>query len=182
MFMTAQLVFVVLMLGVEKQRSTYLAPVAVGLTLFMCELASVYYTGGSLNPARSFGPNVVMRSFPSYHWIYCIVRSWRVLIVGVGPCLGSLLATALYVFLKAVGYENVNGTADRDGSTAVVTHIVSETGNGVVNIDRASQATAVDGLRNGFSTADGYKRPGDLVTVTVRPVSATPTTEPDPMV
>jgi aquaporin rerated protein, other eukaryote len=71
MFMTAQLVFVVLMLGVEKQRSTYLAPLAVGLTLFMCELASVYYTGGSLNPARSFGPNVVMRSFPSYHWIYC---------------------------------------------------------------------------------------------------------------
>jgi aquaporin related protein len=72
MFMTAQLVMVVLMLGVEKAKVTYIAPLAVGLTLFMAEIGSVYYTGGSLNPARSFGPNVVMGSFPSYHWIYCI--------------------------------------------------------------------------------------------------------------
>jgi hypothetical protein len=79
-----------------------------------------------------------------------------------------------------VGYENVNGTADRDDSMAGVAHIGSA--NGVVNIDRASQATAVDELRNGFSTVDGYKRPGDLVTVTVRPVPGTPTTEHDPMV
>jgi Major intrinsic protein len=69
--MTAQLVMVVLMLGVEKAKVTYIAPLAVGLTLFMAEIGSVYYTGGSLNPARSFGPNVVMHSFPSYHWIYC---------------------------------------------------------------------------------------------------------------
>jgi hypothetical protein len=81
-----------------------------------------------------------------------------------------------------VGYENVNGTADRDNSTVVISHVGSAAGNGVVNIDRASQATAVEELRNGFSTVDGYKRPGDLVTVTVRPVSCTPTTEHDPMV
>ena len=73
MFMTAQLVMVVLMLAVEKQKVTYIAPLAIGLTLFMAEISSVYYTGGSLNPARSFGPNVVMHSFPSYHWIYCIL-------------------------------------------------------------------------------------------------------------
>lgn len=73
MFLTAQLVFVVFMLAVEKHRSTFLAPVGIGLTLFVGEIVGVYYTGGSLNPARSFGPNVVMGSFPNYHWIYCTI-------------------------------------------------------------------------------------------------------------
>lgn len=38
MFLTAQLVFVILMLAVEKHRSTFLAPVGIGLTFFLCEL------------------------------------------------------------------------------------------------------------------------------------------------
>jgi aquaporin rerated protein, other eukaryote len=71
MFLTAQLVLTVFMLAVEKHRSTFLAPVGIGLTLFVAEIAGVHYTGGSLNPARSFGPDVVLGSFPSYHWIYC---------------------------------------------------------------------------------------------------------------
>jgi aquaporin related protein len=69
--MTAQLTLAVLMLGTEKQGSVPHSPLAVGITLFACEVASVSYTGGSLNPARSFGPQVVLRSFPNYHWIYC---------------------------------------------------------------------------------------------------------------
>ena len=71
MFLTAQLVLAVFMLAVEKHKSTFLAPVGIGLTLFVAEIAGVYYTGGSLNPARSFGPDFVTGSFPSYHWIYC---------------------------------------------------------------------------------------------------------------
>lgn len=31
--------------------------------------AGVYYTGGSLNPARSFGPDVVLGKFENYHWV-----------------------------------------------------------------------------------------------------------------
>ena len=85
MFLTAQLVLVVFMLAVEKHKSTFLAPVGIGLTLFVTQIVGVYYTGGSLNPARSFGPDVVLGSFPGYHWIYCsspsppsalIVRGW----------------------------------------------------------------------------------------------------------
>ena len=32
----------------------------------VAELLGVYYTGGSLNPARSFGPAVVLRTFSGY--------------------------------------------------------------------------------------------------------------------
>jgi aquaporin related protein len=36
--LTAQLVFVILMVAVEKHKSTYLAPVAIGTTLFLAHL------------------------------------------------------------------------------------------------------------------------------------------------
>jgi glycerol uptake facilitator-like aquaporin len=45
----------------------------------------VLYTGGSLNPARSLGPDVATKRFDGYHWIY-----W------VGPLLGAVLAVLLY--------------------------------------------------------------------------------------
>jgi aquaporin rerated protein, other eukaryote len=70
MFLTALLVFTVLMLATEKHRGRFLAPVGVGLSLFIAQLMGVYYTGGSLNPARSFGPCVVTRDFEGYHWYY----------------------------------------------------------------------------------------------------------------
>lgn len=38
MFLTAQLIFVIIMVAVEKHKSTYLAPVAIGVTFFLCEL------------------------------------------------------------------------------------------------------------------------------------------------
>lgn len=50
MFLTAQLVFVIIMLAVVKHKSTYLAPVGIGLAFFLCELV-----GSSLsNPLISF--------------------------------------------------------------------------------------------------------------------------------
>lgn len=67
------------------------------LTLFQ----GAYFTGGSLNPARSFGPDVVAGSFPPYHWIY-----W------VGPTLGALLAAGYYRFVKLFDYEEVNPGQD----------------------------------------------------------------------
>ena len=38
-----------------------------GLALFVAELSSVPFTGGSLNPVRSFAPLAVNRAFPGYH-------------------------------------------------------------------------------------------------------------------
>lgn len=122
MFMTAQLVFVILMLAAEKSRDTFIAPIGIGLALFIAELTGrlgsfnraeclmltmilgVYYTGGALNPARSFGCAVAGRSFPSYHWIY-----W------VGPGLGAALAALYYRFVKWAHYEEANPGQDSDG-------------------------------------------------------------------
>lgn len=73
--LTAELVFTVFMLAKEKHRATYMAPVGIGLALFVAELTGVYYTGGSLNPARSFGPCVAAGQFDPEHWIYCKPRS-----------------------------------------------------------------------------------------------------------
>ncbi|KKK13318.1 hypothetical protein P175DRAFT_0439800 [Aspergillus ochraceoroseus IBT 24754] len=101
MFLTAQLVLVIIMLAVVKHKSTFLAPVGIGLVFFVAELIGDYYTGGSLNPARSLGPDVINRSFPGYHWIY-----W------VGPLLGSLLACGFYGFLTLFSYESVNPGQD----------------------------------------------------------------------
>ncbi|KAI5776480.1 aquaporin-like protein [Geopyxis carbonaria] len=101
MFLTAQLIFTVFMLAAEKHRATFLAPIGIGLVMFIIELVGVYFTGGSVNPTRSFGPAVVQHHFPAVHWIY-----W------VGPGLGALLAAAFYKFIKILEYENANPGQD----------------------------------------------------------------------
>lgn len=69
-FGTSLLVFVILMLAAEKHETTPLAPVGIGMALFVAELGCVLYTGGALNPARALGPSVVDTDFPGYHYIY----------------------------------------------------------------------------------------------------------------
>ena len=71
MLLTAELVFSIYMLANEKHKATFLAPIGIGLVLFVAEMVGVYYTGGSLNPARSFGPCVVSGVWDDEHWIYC---------------------------------------------------------------------------------------------------------------
>lgn len=69
--LTSELVFSIFMLAKEKHKATFMAPVGIGLALFIAELVGVYYTGGSLNPARSFGPCAVTGVWDHEHWIYC---------------------------------------------------------------------------------------------------------------
>jgi aquaporin rerated protein, other eukaryote len=89
--------------------------------------SGVYYTGGSLNPARSFGPCVVTRSFPDYHWIY-----W------IGPILGSLLASGFYVFMKALEYETVN--PDQDAAEKGRMSSATTAGEDMISRDMSSQS------------------------------------------
>ncbi len=44
--LTAELVFAIFMLAKEKHKATFMAPVGIGLALFVAELVGVYYTGG----------------------------------------------------------------------------------------------------------------------------------------
>lgn len=101
--LTAQLVFTIIMLAAEKHKGTFLAPIGIGLSLFVSELTGVYFTGGSLNPARSFGPCVVLRNFPGYHWIY-----W------LGPLIGAVVAAIFYHLVKVLEYETANPGQDFD--------------------------------------------------------------------
>ncbi|KAF2233838.1 aquaporin [Viridothelium virens] len=105
--LTAELVFTIFMLAKEKHKATYLAPVGIGFALFVAELVGVYYTGGSLNPARSFGPCVVTGKFDTEHWIY-----W------VGPATGALISVFFYKFVKILEYETANPGQDDDHDEA----------------------------------------------------------------
>ncbi|UKZ81703.1 hypothetical protein TrVFT333_009475 [Trichoderma virens FT-333] len=105
MFLTSQLVITVYFLAVEKHRATFLAPLGIGLAVFIAHICGTNFTGTGINPARSFGPAVVT-DFTGYQWIY-----W------VGPFLGSLLAFAVYTILKWLEYHTANPGQD-DDSTA----------------------------------------------------------------
>lgn len=109
MFLTSLLVFTIFMLAAEKHKATYLAPIGIGLALFVAEMVGVFFTGGSLNPARSFGPCVVTQNFPTYHYIY-----W------FGPLMGTLLAFGMYKIVKQVEYQTVNPGQDFDDHEAAL--------------------------------------------------------------
>ncbi|KAK3110325.1 Aquaporin-1 [Teratosphaeriaceae sp. CCFEE 6253] len=130
MFLTALLVFTILMLAAEKHKGTFLAPIGIGLALFVAELAGVFYTGGSLNPARSFGVQVVLGHFPGYHWIY-----W------LGPVLGALLAVGFYRFVKALEYETANPGQDFNEKEAEVFQFDEE--NAATGADVARPVVAI---------------------------------------
>ncbi|SMY23101.1 unnamed protein product [Zymoseptoria tritici ST99CH_1A5] len=95
--LTAELIFAIYMLANEKHKATFMAPIGIGMALFIAEMVGVYYTGGSLNPARSFGPCVVSGVWDAEHWIY-----W------LGPACGAVLAWGFYRVIKMLEYEMAN--------------------------------------------------------------------------
>ena len=69
-FLTAELVFTILMLAAEKHHGQFLGLVDIGLSLFLVELVGVYYTGGLpilLDPLDLVFSYAILRG---YHWIY----------------------------------------------------------------------------------------------------------------
>ncbi|KAG9245947.1 aquaporin-like protein [Calycina marina] len=96
MLLTALLVFTIFMLAAERHESTAIAPIGIGVALFIVHLVGVFWTGAAVNPPRALAPAIVTRTFVAYHWIYY-----------VGPIAGGLLAVILYKLIKALEYETV---------------------------------------------------------------------------
>lgn len=67
-----------------------LAPIPIGLAVFVAHIVLIPITGCSINPTRSFGPSVVANSWAN-HWIW-----W------VGPLLGSLIACVVWLGASAI--------------------------------------------------------------------------------
>lgn len=96
------------MLAAEKHRGTFLAPVGIGLALFITQLFGQPYTGASCNPARSLGPDIVAGQFNGYTWIYY-----------VAPYCSAVFVWAFYLLLKWLRYETAAEGQDDDGLDAV---------------------------------------------------------------
>jgi len=109
----------------------------------------IYFTGAGINPARAFGPDVINRSFPGYHWIY-----W------VGPALGSLLAAFFYHTLEAFDWKTANPGQDYDDLEA-----------------QASDPSKKTPRPNVYITAGGDSPPGKTANEEVRPKSRCSSTD-----
>jgi aquaporin PIP len=76
-----------------------LAPLPIGFAVFMVHLATIPITGTGINPARSFGAQVIYNHNWHHHWIF-----W------VGPFLGAAIATAYHQYVLRAGRFNGLGS------------------------------------------------------------------------
>jgi aquaporin Z len=111
MVLTAGLVSTVLGTASRSQNVGALSAVAVGGYIVLAGLWSGPITGASMNPARSFGPALVLGDFAHY-WVYV-----------VGPLAGALIAVGIAFILRGHGGEHhsaaaAQGTAGQEPPSA----------------------------------------------------------------
>ena len=94
--MTFLLMYVVLETATnpKSEGNRVLAPVAIGLAVFLAHSVLIPIDGCSINPTRSFGPAIVQSAREDIgqwddHWIF-----W------IGPCLGSALAVGAFKIIS----------------------------------------------------------------------------------
>ncbi|XP_062979222.1 aquaporin-5-like [Elgaria multicarinata webbii] len=73
---------------------------SIGLSVTAGHFLGIYFTGCSMNPARSFGPAVIMGNYKD-HWVF-----W------VGPLSGGILASLIYNFLLAPDTRSLSERID----------------------------------------------------------------------
>jgi MIP family channel proteins len=88
--LTFMLMIVIMAVATDRRVDGALPALAIGLTVVLDVLVGGAVTGGSMNPARSFGPAIFAggTALNSY-WIYII-----------GPSLGAVLASRLYELIR----------------------------------------------------------------------------------
>jgi glycerol uptake facilitator protein len=94
---TAILVLAIMGTAVDTRAPVGWAPLAIGLTLVAIILFMGSATGGSVNPARAFGPDLVAAFFG-----YPV--SWGAFVVSylIGPLLGGIVGAFAYTALTAL--------------------------------------------------------------------------------
>ena len=101
--LTLGLVSVILGTASKAQNIGPLSALAVGGYIALAGLWASPVSGASMNPARSFGPDLVLLNFANY-WIYII-----------GPIVGGLIAVAFAYFLRGPGGD-ISGTEAAQGT------------------------------------------------------------------
>lgn len=83
-------VFVIAILGVtSKEGNGAIAGLVIGLSLTLVHILGIYFTGTSVNPARSFGPALFVGGAALTNvWVFI-----------VAPLIGGALAALVYKFL-----------------------------------------------------------------------------------
>lgn len=98
--LTAVFVLVVLA-ATRKEASAPLAGVVVGLALALVNITGIPIDGASVNPARSFGPAVIVGGTAlSQLWLFLIA-----------PLVGAVFGVAVYLLFHRAGDEGVRGSA-----------------------------------------------------------------------
>lgn len=85
-------VFVIAILGVtSKAENSSVSGIVIGLTLTLVHILGISFTGTSVNPARSFGPAILVGGEAlSSLWVFILA-----------PIVGGVLAALIYKFLAA---------------------------------------------------------------------------------
>jgi aquaporin Z len=85
-------VFVIAILGVtSKQENGAVAGIVIGLALVLVHILGISFTGTSVNPARSFGPALLVGG-------EALANVWVFI---VAPLVGGVLAAVVYNFLAS---------------------------------------------------------------------------------
>lgn len=96
--LTFLLMIVIISVATDKRVNGIVPGLAIGMTVVLDILIGGAATGGSMNPARTFGPALFGDSAAlSHYWIYV-----------VGPCAGAVIAARLYEAIRG-GEEHAKG-------------------------------------------------------------------------
>jgi aquaporin Z len=101
--LTAGLVSTILGTSSSAQNVGALSALGVGGYIVLAGLWSSPISGASMNPARSFGPDLVLGDFKHY-WVYI-----------VGPLAGTLIAVGIAYILRGPGGRDPGGEAAGSG-------------------------------------------------------------------